>query len=177
LLGFLGRFMPQKGFIWLLDALHILQKRQTCPHFHLVAYGKGDYIREYKREVAARDGLQERISFMDPVSNVGPVLKQLDVMVMPSRWEACGLLAMEALVLGIPVVGSDCIGLREVLRGTPARTVPVDDVQALADALEMELKSPRRAEFEQYVPEAIRRFDVNRSIEAFDQLVEEVMVH
>lgn len=43
---------------------------------------------------------------------------------MPSRWVAFGLLAVEALCAGTPLIASDCIGLREVVEDTPAVVVP-----------------------------------------------------
>src|SRR5262249_55973379 len=105
LMGFLGRFMEQKGFLPLLGALERLVARGTARLFHLVAVGSGDYVREYRRETQQR-GLGEYVSFMNHVADTGPVLRELDLLVMPSLWEAAGLLAMEGMVAGVPVLGS-----------------------------------------------------------------------
>src|SRR5262249_37400356 len=63
LLGFLGRFMEQKGFLPLLDALERLMARGTAKPFHVVAVGSGDFEREYRAEVE-RHGLAHRVSFL-----------------------------------------------------------------------------------------------------------------
>ena len=134
LLGFLGRFMEQKGFLPLLQSLVELQRDpQTGGRFRLVAVGSGDYEREYRIQVE-KLGLSEVVTFLPAVANVAPVLAQVDALVMPSLWEACGLLAMEAMLLGIPIIVSDCIGLRDVVEGTPARIVPPGDVRIVAIA-------------------------------------------
>jgi glycosyltransferase involved in cell wall biosynthesis len=105
---------------------------------------------------------------------VQPVLGQFDLLVMPSLWEAMPLLPMEALAAGVPVLGSDCIGLREVLHGTPSRMVRAGDVAALADGLRDALADPWAEAARAYAPAACRRFDNARSartlVDLFDQV-------
>lgn len=162
LIGFLGRFMEQKGFLPLLDALGELASRNTRVPFHLVAVGSGDYEREYRLEVERR-GLSQRVTFLSFVQDVQPILRQLDLLVMPSLWEACPLLPMEAFVLGIPVLGTNCIGLREVLRGTPSVVVPAEDPRALCQALGEAIAAPWTETARAYAPAARRRFDGTRA--------------
>lgn len=162
LIGFLGRFMEQKGFLPLLDALEILRRMQPPRPYHLLAVGTGDYVREYRRE-AARRGLAGVVSFQDAVANAAPILRQLDLLVMPSLWEAAGLLAMEALALGIPVLGSNCIGLREVLHGTPSVTVPAGDAQALSESLREAITKPWVEQARSFAPTARARFNGERA--------------
>ena len=135
LIGFLGRFMEQKGFLTLLDALERLRLEPPAVPYHLVAVGDGDYVREYRLEVERR-GLATVISFLGLVRDAGPILRQLDLLVMPSLWEACPLLPMEAMVAGVPVLGTDCIGLREVLAGTPSVMVPAGEAVRLSESIE-----------------------------------------
>src|SRR5262249_17088512 len=68
LMGFLGRFMEQKGFLPLLGALERLVARGTARPFHLLAVGSGDYVREYRRETQQR-GLGDYVSFMNHVAD------------------------------------------------------------------------------------------------------------
>jgi glycosyltransferase involved in cell wall biosynthesis len=159
LLGFLGRFMEQKGFLPLLDALERLAISETARPFHLLAMGSGDYEREYRAEVQRR-GLSQLISFVPFARDVAAVLRQLDLLVMPSLWEACPLLPMEAMAAGVPVLGSDCIGLREVLRGTPSRVAPAGDATAWSRALERAMAEPWPEAARRYASEARERFDV-----------------
>ena len=92
------------------------------------------------------------------------VIKGVDLVAMPSLWEACGLLGMEALAAGVPIVGTSCIGLNEVLEGSPASIVPPGDAMALAGKIEYEMTAERHAEFEMYMPEAARRFSPDRHV-------------
>lgn len=162
LMGFLGRFMEQKGFLPLLDALEVVRRDPFVRRYHLVAVGSGDYAREYRRETERR-GLADVVSFREAVANPVPILRQLDLLVMPSLWEAAGLLAMEAMVVGIPVIGSNCIGLREVLEGTPSRTFEVGNVIALSQALKAAIASPWLEEARAFVRTARLRFSGERS--------------
>jgi glycosyltransferase involved in cell wall biosynthesis len=162
LVGFLGRFMEQKGFLVLVQAIDSLMKRGSVPRFQLIAVGSGDFRREYQREVEQR-GLTSWITFVNAVTDAAPILRQLDLLAMPSLWEAAPLLAMEAMVSGVPVLGSDCIGLREILRNSPSVTVPTGDVAAWANALSEAVRRPWADAARAYAPEAIRRFDVRTS--------------
>ena len=101
-------------------------------------------------------------------------MKGMDVVAMPSRWEACGLLAMEALTAGVPIVGTNCIGLREVLSGSPARMVSPGDNEALAALLHEELEQPRHEEFRAYANIAARRFSAAGSAQTVRSLYEDL---
>jgi glycosyltransferase involved in cell wall biosynthesis len=107
------------------------------------------------------------VHFIHSVPNVAPLLLQTDVLVMPSRWEACPILTMEALVLGVPIIGSYCLGLREVLRGTPDIVIPKENPEALANALVAFVENPKPFfdAAKNYVVEATKRFDVNVAAE------------
>jgi glycosyltransferase involved in cell wall biosynthesis len=172
LFGFLGRFMEQKGFLPLVEALHGLVKSGTT-RVHLLAVGAGDFEREYRAEITRR-GLADYVTFFGFIPDVGPILRQLDVMVMPSLWESAGILAMEALAAGIPVIGSACIGLREVLDGSPAVTVAPGDAVALSAALREAVQAPWTGAAREYATEAQERFSAARSGEqlrhVFDSL-------
>jgi glycosyltransferase involved in cell wall biosynthesis len=161
ILGFFGRFMPQKGFFVLLDALRELARRGFADRVRLVAtkdpYG---YRAEYMRKVERDDLLKRMVRFIEPVPDIATLLPQIDVLIMPSLWEACPLLPMEAMVLGIPVVGSDAIGLREVLQDTPSIAPPSGDAAALAEALIQTVTFPCVEAARRFVLAAQNRFDV-----------------
>lgn len=162
LIGFLGRFMAQKGFRYLIDAVEILQNNKDLPKRPLVlTFGDGGFIREEKQTIKEK-GLEDSFRFMPFTANVAGTIKGVDVVTMPSLWEACGLLAMETLVCGTPLVGSDCIGLREVLQGTPAIVVRAKDGNMLAEAIEKEIKNPTKIMFISFVDEAASRFEVRK---------------
>lgn len=171
LMGFLGRFMPQKGFLVLLDALERLAKAETVRPFHLVGFGSGDLRREYQKAILNR-GLEKYVSLLDLVTDVRPVLRQFDLLVVPSLWEASSLVSMEAMAAGVPVLGSDCLCLREVLSGTPSRMVPANDAAALATGLRSALEEPWTEAARAFAPAARERFDNAHSVRCLLELYE-----
>jgi glycosyltransferase involved in cell wall biosynthesis len=65
---------------------------------------------------------------------------------MPSHWEGFGLTAAEAMAAGIPVVGTDVPGLREVVEeGVTGFLIPGGEAEMLADKLLVLLRDPERA--------------------------------
>lgn len=171
LIGFLGRFMPAKGFKYLVDAIDILYKEYELPKKPVIlAFGEGAFIREEKKCVREK-GLDESVCFMQFIPDVASTLKGLDVVVMPSLWEACGLVAIETMVSGVPVIGTDCVGLREVLKDTPATVVPMKDSHALADALVREMRNPSQLKAKLFKEKAARRFDVKKQAKALENVI------
>lgn len=172
LIGFFGRFMGQKGFRLIVQAMKRIRDEKMLPVMpHVATFGWGGFIREdyaYLEEL----GLKDYFHQMPQAKNMAGALKGVDLVAMPSRWEACGLLAMEALAAGAPIIGSDCVGLREVLNGTPARQVPVGNCGALANALVAEIKNldQRRGAFQAYQHEAVKRFAIDRPAQALADL-------
>lgn len=172
LIGFMGRFMAQKGFRYLVDALAQLKRIENLPREPLLlTFSQPDgFIREEQEQVKKK-GLADSILFLPFVPNVAPTLKGLDIVAMPSLWEACGLLAMETMVVGVPLVGTDCIGLREVLRNTPTYVVPAKNDLALAEALLLEMRNPTTARAREFAAEAASRFQVKNSAAEIEKLM------
>jgi len=158
LLGFFGRFMAQKGFDLLIDAVAACRGRGA--NLNVVCFGWGGFIREEQSALRER-GLDGHFHFLPHTEDVALALRGVDAAVMPSRWEACPLLPMEALVAGAPLIASDCIGMREVTKDTPALVFQNGNVDGLiARVLEL---AARGAELNQlsdrFREEAARRFD------------------
>lgn len=175
LLGYLGRFMEQKGFLVLVNALERLLDAGPTPRVRLVAVGSGDYLREYRQEIERRPRVAGCITLLDHTPDVKPILREIDLLVMPSRWEACPLLPMEAMCEGTPVLGSDCIGLREVLSGSPSKMVPSGDAAALAEGIRQAIDAPWKEKAAAYAPVARQRFDVRLSARELLALFERVL--
>jgi len=173
--GFFGRFMPEKGFNYIIEAVTRI-KEQSPQYGNLVvlAVGSGDYIREYRQEVKAT-GLEETFIFHPYEPDVADFIKGCDAVLMPSNWEAWGLISSEALCCGIPLIASDCIGLREATRNTPALVIPAGDAVVLAEKMVMVMTTPAvRQAHQAFRVEASERFDVKYSAEKLLGLFQEV---
>jgi glycosyltransferase involved in cell wall biosynthesis len=174
-LGFLGRFMAQKGFRVLMDSIAQLKARGiTADQLVVLAVGTGGFLREDRERIAAL-GLDEYFTFWPYQPDISSILKGIDALVMPSLWEASGLLAMEAMVAGTPVIGTSCIGLRETLADSPSQRLPPGDVPALTSAIEKFLQQPDATAARAFQPEAADRFDANHAFQKLGGLYERMI--
>lgn len=170
LVGFLGRFMSAKGFVYLIDAMDELRRMPQVSKMPVVlAFGGGGFIRE-DTAYLRRKGLAEYFHFLPFTPDVGPVLRGLDLVAMPSLWEAASLLAMETLVAGVPLVASTCRGLEEIIKGTPATPVSPRDARGLAAAVAQRMMDPGKREAREYAKDARVRFDAGRTAQEVDEL-------
>jgi glycosyltransferase involved in cell wall biosynthesis len=103
-----ARLHPQKDHVTLLRAMTLLPSTYV-----LLAAGDGP-LREDLEALVGRLALNGRVLFTGGLANPYPLMRQSDVVVLPSREEGFGLVAVEAAALGVPFVGSDVGGLAEV---------------------------------------------------------------
>jgi glycosyltransferase involved in cell wall biosynthesis len=89
-------------------------------------------------------GVPEVVRFAGHRADVACVLQASDVYVHPSSWEGLGFAVVEAMAMGLPVIGSDISVMREVVGDSGAPLVGVGDVNGLARAIG-EMKSSGRA--------------------------------
>lgn len=129
LIACFARLHAQKDHLTLLRALRLLP-----PSFVLALAGDGPLQAELRSKVNTM-GLADRVMFLGILPNPYPLMSQADVVVLPSREEGFGLVAVEAAVVGVPFVGSDTGGLREVCDALGHRTFPVGNAKALAAAV------------------------------------------
>ena len=125
-LGTVARLVPQKGLETLLKAAALLSLERPV---EVRIVGDGPLRQSLERQ-AKEAGLN--CKFFGALSDPLPVLKAFDICVIPSRWEGQPLSLLEALAAGIPVVTSDCPGLRETAEELDLKhTFTVDDASAL----------------------------------------------
>lgn len=130
--GFVGQFIDRKNPMLLVDAMARLGDR---PHLRALFVGDGP-LRSRLEAVIADRGLVDRCHIVPFQSDVEPVMRALDVLVLPSRAESFGLVLLEAAAYGRPAVACACEGPEEIVE--PGRTgliVPQDDAGALAAAI------------------------------------------
>lgn len=175
LVGFFGRFMAQKGFGLLVDAVEQWNRGTPNRPLHVACFGWGGFIREEQASISAR-GLSEYFHFFSGTDEMAKALRGVDAVVMPSRWEACPLLPMEAMVAGTPVIGSRCIGMNEVTSNTPALLFDVNSVSGLLDNLKrFERESVEiKAQAATFREEASSRFDVGQTAISLRELYQRV---
>jgi len=133
-----GRLVPYKGYIGLLRAMQAVNAT-------LLLIGTGPLERDLKS--AARNlGVCGKVKFLGWIDDLQPYYRASSLFVLPSitRAEAFGMVQLEAMAVGLPVVNTDIdSGVPEVsLDGITGITVPPADSAALARAINLLLESP-----------------------------------
>jgi glycosyltransferase involved in cell wall biosynthesis len=143
LVGNVGRLAVQKGQRHLIGAMPALLER--VPRAHAVIAGAGD-LEEFLRDLAEETGVAERVHVLGPRKDVPALMHAMDVFAMPSIWEGFGLVLLEAMAAGRPIVASRVATIPEVvLDGQTGLLVPAGDPLALAEALAQLANQPALA--------------------------------
>jgi phosphatidylinositol alpha-mannosyltransferase len=143
---FVGRLEPRKGFKHLLHAFPYV--RQAIPDARLLVVGA--YSREDKEPhvMWARHNNVRGVRFVGPVSEgeLPRYYRSCDVFCAPSTgFESFGIVLLEAMASGVPIVASDITGYRQVLRHEEeGLLVEPENEQTLAQALIALLQDPHR---------------------------------
>lgn len=112
---YLGRLSREKKLETLLRAATLLMGRDQS--VRLVVAGTGPLEQHYK-EMARRLGIIEKTSFMGFVeaAELPKVYAMADVLCLPSTFETQGIVLIESMAVGTPVVGADYLAIREMIR-------------------------------------------------------------
>lgn len=102
--GHVGRFVPQKNQMFLIDMLDRL--RDVRPDAVLVLVGDGPLVEQVKADIAKR-GLEDHVRLLGVRRDVSRIMTALDVFAFPSIFEGLGIAVIEAQAAGLPVICSD----------------------------------------------------------------------
>ncbi len=158
-IGHMGAFTEEKGQDVLIAAASVL--RQSLPRARFVLAGEGPLLN------AVRQGAPRTVSFPGFVADPSAFFASLDLFVMPSRAEAWGLAALDAMAHGVPVIASDAGGLPEIVEpGNGGWLVPAGDPTALARAITVAASDPQRLRAEgEKARERARLFSIDAMVE------------
>lgn len=152
-----GSLTPQKNFERAIRACALLT---DCDLEYWIA-GAGEQRGELERAIAELS-LGDRVRLLGFVENLDPIYAQASIFLIPSLWEGFGLVAVEAMNHGLPIVCSDVPGLNEVVARDGTRFVDAGSEESIASAVRFYIESP-----EERVDAGHRNFE--RSL-AFDHL-------
>ncbi|MBI1212606.1 MAG: glycosyltransferase [Alphaproteobacteria bacterium] len=162
-----GRLVPEKGFDTLIKAI-----AKSPAVRQLILLGEGPY-RPQLEKLIAQLGLSDRVILRGYVRELSPIYTQAKMLALSSRSEAFGNVIVEALGHGLPVVATDCGGPREILaEGRYGRLASIDDVDALAKAIDETLRNP--GDPSEHRARA-QEFSLDRALDRFEMLIEEVV--
>jgi len=129
-------------------------------------------------QLATELGVADRVKFVGVVDDVASILQAANVLLLPSESESFGLVALEAMASGVPVVASNVGGIPEVVEhGVTGFLAPVGDVDKMA---QYALKILSDCSICQMFSEAARQralafFDYNNIIPKYEAIYERVL--
>jgi glycosyltransferase involved in cell wall biosynthesis len=133
-----GRLVPYKGMRYLIETMRSVDA-------NLIHIGTGPLNSELTR-LANEIGVSSKIQFLGQVEDLSPYLRAANMLVLPSisRAESFGIVQLEAMAAGIPVINTDIdSGVPEVsLHNVTGLTVPPKDHEALGYAINLLLDNP-----------------------------------
>jgi D-inositol-3-phosphate glycosyltransferase len=150
---FVGRIEPLKGIDTMLRAMALIQKRHpaavadTC----LAIIGGDPWAEDPDAEMARLQALRHELDIHDLVTFLGSRDQDIlpnyyaaaEMVIMPSHYESFGMVALEAMAMGTPVIASEVGGLAFVVKdGVNGFHVPSRDPEALADRIYTLLTDP-----------------------------------
>lgn len=131
-----GRLDYQKGFDRLIQAWKLVQHTGRFSDWKLDIFGQGEW-REMLQQMIDKQGLQNTVKINPPTNAILNEYVHSSLLVMSSNYEGFGMVLVEAMSCGVPVISFDCkCGPKDIIQpGINGLLVPNGDIQALADAM------------------------------------------
>lgn len=137
-----GRVSREKGMDLAVEACGKLVEA-GFDQIHWWIVGGGPAMQEV-RDTTAELHMEQYVTMTGMKSNPYPYIRQASLYVQPSRFEGYPMTILEALVLGQPVISTDNNGAREILREGVTGLLRPMDAAALAEAVQLLMKNPKK---------------------------------
>ncbi|MDL4838888.1 glycosyltransferase [Aquibacillus rhizosphaerae] len=145
---FVGNIIKEKGVLELLEAFQGIYQNNSKVRLHIVGPYKNKSFFDQVQEKIKRLDIEEQVVFHGVLSpeEVAYWMNASEMLVLPSWMEGFGLVALEAMSSGIPVVGSDVGGLSILLGDNCGVKFPVKNSDQLANSITNILNDDKRAD-------------------------------
>lgn len=169
---------PKKGQDLLVRAIH--QCVQNGMNLLAILMG-GVYEYSQKsyqelRELVSELGLENNIEFFVNRTDVPDVLKEADLFVLPSRYEGLGLVVLEAMAAGVPVIASNIDGPAELIQnGDNGLLFESENVSSLVEKICLLYENPDLADqLSKKASQSVQRFDIHCMRQQYYELYQEL---
>ena len=166
-IGFLGRLVSQKGIDILIQATHILVKENTDCHLYIG--GTGPLKSDLETQVQ-QAGIEKNVTFLGNVSDKNKFFNNIDIFVLPSRFEGFPLVLLEAGMYKMPVVATNVSGNPEIIHHNKTGIlVGSEDPEELALGIHSYSDSEKRERYSRNLNELVEaEFSTKKYIERMD---------
>lgn len=170
---FVGRLVDRKGVDVALSALQMLRGKGIDES--LTVCGDGPE-RERLEQKSRHLGVSKEVNFIGWTGRerLAELYSRSKVVIIPSRKEPFGIVALEAIASGCPVVASDVGGLPEAV-GECGVLVEPDQPEALAEGIETVLQPVTRRSLREAMPAHVERHRIDRIADEYLRLFESVL--
>ena len=171
----IGRYAYDKGNDLLLQAWAIVQTK--CSDWTLDVYGNGDRTL-YKNMMLELDINPEHCHLFGPIKNVKKEYLESSLFVLPSRFEGFGLVLIEAMACGVPVVSFDCEnGPRSIITdGVDGFLISPFDVEVFAEKVVLLMKDEElRRKMGENARHSVAKYGIDIVGQQWKQLFDELM--
>ncbi|RDI95092.1 glycosyltransferase family 1 protein [Meiothermus sp. QL-1] len=162
----IAEFIPRKRHRDALQAFALLGDTQA----HLLLAGQGVLMEEMKA-LAARLGIAQRVHFLGYRRDIPALIQGALATLLPSEQEGLPRAIMESFCLGVPAIGADVRGIRELLQDGAGLLHPVGDVRALAQAMRWVLENPEASRaMGRLGQERVKAYDLRNLLRLHEEL-------
>ncbi|WP_234978355.1 glycosyltransferase family 4 protein [Bacillus tuaregi] len=140
---FVGNLLEQKGLMELVDSMNQIKASHESILLYIIGAEKDPGFKRRLDEKIAANDLQSYITFLGTKeqSEIATWMSAADCLVLPSHIEGFGLVALEAMACGTPVIGTNVGGLKTLLQDGAGVMIPVKNPEELAKAMRHVLSS------------------------------------
>lgn len=128
----IGRLTEQKGFDRLLEAHHRLQQEGLDYDLWILGEGQDRTVLE---ETIQKKRMQNSVQLLGFDSNPYPYLRLCDFYICSSRYEGMSTTVIESMILGKPIVTTDCTGMRELLGDSEYGLIVGNDTESICGGM------------------------------------------
>ena len=164
-----GRLENQKGYDRIIKVLAKLKREDY--KFHLKILGEGSE-RDRLEDLITQNELKEYVELTGFTDNPYPYVKNADLFVCSSRSEGYSTVITESLILGTPVITTDCSGMRELLKDGEIGLIVENESEKLYSGLKELFKNPDKIrKYKSLLEKDFKRFDTNTLMSPIEELL------
>lgn len=170
----IGRLTDQKNQELLIRSFDIIHSKY--PQYNLYIYGEG-YLRNKLENIIKSLNLTESVFLPGSVSDIHEKIRDAELFVLSSNFEGLSNALMEAMLMGLPVISTDCAGSDEIIiSGKNGLLVPINDKDKMVEAIEKIIEdSDLRQLLSKNAKESMQKYKEGNIIETWVNTIEKVI--